>query len=214
MVSSMLYRRTAPLVLGFLLGLLMVLEYYVPTDAFRIAATSMRTWAVVIATIAIGFGLTNVVRIHYADIKSRRKGTWPFSVWMLVIIAVILVLGLTAGTQHVIYRFFFDNMFMLPYNTVVTFLCFSTFSAGYRAVKARSLEGILLLIGTVFVMMWYAPIGEILWSGFPTIGKWIYDVPSTGSMRAIMIGAAIGSAVLGIKTLIGLERGWLGRREE
>ena len=63
-------------------------------------------------------------------------------------------------------------------------------------------------------MMWYAPIGEIIWSGIPVIGNWMYYVAGVGTQRAFLIGVGIGAIAVGIKTLIGLERGWLGRRRE
>ena len=43
----------------------------------------------------------------------------------------------------------------------------------------------------------------------PAIGVWIQKVPNTGGMRGIIIGLAIGAIGMGIRTLIGRERGYL-----
>ena len=41
-------------------------------------------------------------------------------------------------------------------------------------------------------MLQVAPIGGAVWSGFPIIGQWIMDIPTTGGYRGIMITAAFG----------------------
>jgi hypothetical protein len=45
------------------------------------------------------------------------------------------------------------------------------------------------------------------------IGDWIMVVPNVATMRAIMICIVMGSVSLGLRTLLGMERGYLGREE-
>ncbi len=59
-------------------------------------------------------------------------------------------------------------------------------------------------------MLGKAPVGELMWSQFPTVSNWIFDVPTMVGQRAIMIGSAIGAFATALRILLGLERGHLG----
>ncbi|GAH30852.1 unnamed protein product, partial [marine sediment metagenome] len=39
--------------------------------------------------------------------------------------------------------------------------------------------------------------------------NWIFDVPNTATMRGVMMGAALGAIALAVRTLMGIERGYL-----
>jgi hypothetical protein len=77
-------------------------------------------------------------------------------------------------------------------------------------MRARSIESALLLITGVIVMLRNAPIGNVIWTGFPVIGSWLLDVPSVAGNRAVFIGVGIGTVLLGLRVLLGYERSYLG----
>jgi hypothetical protein len=207
--------RYIPLVFTFIVGIIIILNFVnnqIPI--ISTAANGLVQWAILLSTIALGVGLLNLLIIHFRNVVRRTPDIWYFSLWLIIITVATLIIGLGYGVDTKLYSTWFDNLFMYPYNTIVTYLGIVTFSSGYRFVRAKNIESLLLLLGTVFVMMWYAPIGEIIWSGIPIIGHWMYYVAGVGTQRAFLIGVGIGAISVGIKTLLGLERGWLGRRRE
>jgi hypothetical protein len=86
-------------------------------------------------------------------------------------------------------------------------------SAAYRAFRARNVEAFLMLASGIITMMMNAPIGEVIWRGFPIVGDWIMMVPNVAAQRAFLICVVVGTISLGIRTLLGMERGYLGREE-
>ena len=58
------------------------------------------------------------------------------------------------------------------------------------------------MAGAIAVMLKNAPIGAIIWQGFPGLGTWILDVPSTAVNRAILIGVGLGAIIYGVRRKI------------
>jgi len=71
-----------------------------------------------------------------------------------------------------------------------------------------------MLVSGIVVMLMNAPIGTIIWSGFPVVGSWIMKTPVVGAQRAFMITFVLGTVAIGVRTLLGMERGYLGREED
>ena len=92
-------------------------------------------------------------------------------------------------------------------------LAFWIASAAFRAFKARTLDATILLCVGIIVMLGNAPIGEIMWSQFPALRSWLMTVPAMAAVRALYIGAAIGGIAVGVRVLLGIERGHLGGGE-
>ncbi|MFH0848427.1 MAG: hypothetical protein V1857_02860 [archaeon] len=202
-----------PLAISFVVGILMIANYFTTSTLLKDVARNAQTWVVIISTIALALGVANLTVLHGRNIRSKGSN-WYLSSWLLFIMYLTIVLGVGLSTSNAFFRLIYDNLYLNPYNAVVTLLCFSTFAAGYRAFRIRSFETLAFLVCAAFVMLTLAPIGEILWDGIPVIGSWIMNIPSVGSMRGLMFGAAVGLIAVGIKTLLGIERGWLGRREK
>ena len=55
-----------------------------------------------------------------------------------------------------------------------------------------------------------APIGSLISDALPEITNWIIDVPNNAGRRAILIGAALGAIVTGLRVLLGMERQHVG----
>ena len=89
-------------------------------------------------------------------------------------------------------------------------LAFYVASASYRAFRARNLEATVLLGSAILVMLGATPVGGVIWSKFPVIQRWLIDIPNMTGQRALLIGAAVGSFVACLRTMLGIERGHLG----
>ena len=64
------------------------------------------------------------------------------------------------------------------------------------------------------MMLGNAPIGELLWSGFPNLKLWILAVPNNAARRGIVLGMFIGTVGVALRIFTGRERGYLGRVEQ
>jgi len=80
-----------------------------------------------------------------------------------------------------------------------------------RGFKIRSTDSAILAVSSIIMIMRNAPIGSLIWGGFPIIGDWILSVPTTGVFRGIIIGTGIGLIAMVIRTIMGKERSFYGR---
>jgi hypothetical protein len=61
------------------------------------------------------------------------------------------------------------------------------------------------------VILGNTPIFPAYFPGFFYTREWIFTAVVGGAYRGIRIGVGMGAVVLGIRTLLGLETGYLGR---
>lgn len=212
---SFLKVREIPVGITLVVGFLMVATYYfgAALPVVKSTSTIVQKWAVIVAAFALIIGLVNISRIHINHLMKKTKGQWMFSLWCLLLMYVMIVLGLVGTTKNPGYQWLYTYIFLPIDATMYSSLAFFICSAAYRSFRARNMESFLLLVSGTIVMLMNAPIGEIIWSGFPVVGDWIMKVPNVAAQRAIMICVVVGAVSLGIRTLLGMERGYLGREE-
>ncbi|MGI6627208.1 MAG: hypothetical protein ACOX4K_02535 [Bacillota bacterium] len=192
--------------IGFLCGLLMLLDYYFKAPLFKTMAQEIRSWAVVISAFAIGLGGVNLVLVHSSSIRKKQQ---PFFSGVLLIgLAVTIIVGLSLGIDSNPYVFLFDNIVVACGTTMYSMLAFYLGSASYRAFRARNAEAALLLLAAILVMMGRVPIGKIISPYLPVVSEWIMNIPNTAGQRGIMICSALGYLSISLRMLLGLERGY------
>jgi hypothetical protein len=114
------------------------------------------------------------------------------------------------GADGRVRTWIYDHVFAPCNATMFALLAFFIASAAFRAFRARSLEAGLLLGAAIVVLLARAPIGAQLSGWLPDLAQWILDVPSNGSRRAIMMGAAVAAIATSLRVILGLERSHLG----
>ena len=202
-------QKTIPKIITAVVALILIAEYFFNAQILTDISSLIQGWVVIIATMALGVGAVNLFIVHGRRIVNRSR-LWYLSIWLLLVMFTTSLLGIAVTTGGTEYRWLYDNVYLTAYNAVWTLLTFSSVSAAYRAFRVKNLQSTVLFIVTLLVFLKAAPIGEVLWPGFPVIGSWILDVPTMGSFRGIWIGIAIGAIILALRTILGMERGWLG----
>jgi hypothetical protein len=210
---SEVVRRQIPLAITFVAGVIMILEYYSPAQPFVDALDVVNTWRTIIAVV-VYVGTINLARLHIRNVTRRRPGQWYFSAWLVFAIVAFAVMGLAWGVDSTNYRWFVDNVNVACSSTLYASLAFYMAAGAYKVLKFRNLGTGLLLLSAFFVIVGNTPLFPAIWPGFAEIRNKIFDTFVVGSYRAIRIGVGLGGVALGIRTLFGLETGYLGRRGE
>ena len=112
--------------------------------------------------------------------------------------------------QGRVFNWLYDHVFYPCNATMFALLAFFIASAAFRAFRARNVESALLLGAAVLVMIGLVPMGRVISPFFPELADWIVDVPNNAGRRAILMGAALGAIVTGLRVILGLERSHLG----
>ncbi len=95
-------------------------------------------------------------------------------------------------------------------STVFSLNGFFIISAAYRTWRLRNWRAALLVGTAILVVLGRVGIGQAMWPALGPISDWIMTYPNAAGMRGIMIGAALGTISLGLRIILGIERGHLG----
>jgi len=212
-MSEIHKREIVYLVTAVVVGI-MFAEYFFVEGSWGVAE-DIRTWATIIANIALGLGAIRLLQSH-VNIIQRRRSTWAYSTMLIALFAIVLLSGLVGyiqtevATSNPLYSWVFEHPYTSLGQTLYAITGFYIFSAAYRAFRARNLDAALLLISGCLVMLTNAPVGEVIWSGFPVIGRWLLDQGQIPGMRSFLIVAAFGMLAYGFRALLGKEKGFYG----
>jgi hypothetical protein len=204
---AFLRRREIYIAITFIVGILMVFDFFLNIGFLNQSAATLRDWVVILSYFAIVVGMVNLYIFHSRKIMEKNS-QWGFSAWLILITSIVILIGVFSGVGHPVYSFLFKNVYGALGPSGYGIMAFFIASAAFRALRVRNIESLVLVTAVVFTLLYRAPVGGII-PFVPAIGVWIQKVPNTGGMRGIIIGLAIGAIGMGIRTLIGRERGYL-----
>ncbi len=204
-------RRTLPLAICLMMGILMMLQFFIPHPV-SIGFYDLTTkWIRIVSAFALVLGVGSLLLYHIDRLQRRRPG-WGYSIVTLAALLVTAVIGLGWGVKpgSPLQEVLFKNV-LVPLNaSMFAILAFYMASAAYRAFRARTKEAALLLIAAFIVMLGMVPVGAAIWGKLPEVAEWILSVPNMAAKRAILFGVALGAIATSLKVILGIERGWLG----
>ncbi len=230
-------RSKIPLLVAFFAGLIPIFSMYIP-KRFLSGDSGMSPrldqWLIIVAGFALLLGLTNVISNSYRKISRRDKG-WPYAIVLLAGLFIMGGFGIYGAISRqgtgflpngspTPFRWVETTVFQPLQSTIFALLAFFMASAAFRAFRARNTEATILLVAGAIVMTGRVPLLEFLAAPFPALhpaaaaasqfmGKateWIMDTPNGAAQSGIIIGAALGAASMGIRVILGIERGYLG----
>lgn len=210
-----------------LLALIMIFSTYFRIKPVQDFSSTLQAWTVTIVNFSAILGVVMILRQHKNRIVRRKPGdnSWMFSVWLIALTVFYLVLGIygvesslsATPTRDPTFSWIYNNAQVSLDSAVYSLLAFYITSASFRAFKARSKEAAVLLISAAVMMLYNAPAGSVIFgplaTQFNSFGEWLLNVPNMAAFRGIIIGAAVGAIALGIRVMVGRERGYLGAGE-
>ena len=206
-------KRKLPLAVCFIMGIVMIVQFFIPHPVSLEFASVIYRWVIVLTAFALVLAIGNLIRHHSYKIR-RKKEDWPYSIVTLAGMTGMAAIGLVWGVDpESLYQTIYLNVMAPLGATMFALLAYYMASAAYRAFRARSLEATLLLVSAFIVMIGFMPFGQYLHPRFPAFAEWVMRVPNMASQRGILIGVAFGSIATALKIILGIERSWLGGKE-
>lgn len=193
-------------------GGFMVVQYFVTADWMTTTYSAILSWMQIIFACALIVGIGAVIKNHLTRIK-RRPADRPYSLVLLVSVAVMSIAGFTGGIdQGSSFLWIFNHLQAPMQATVFSLLAFYVTSAAFRGFRARSTESMILIIAGLIVLIGRVPLGELITPHLPASADWIVNVPALAAKRAILIGIGLGMVATALKVIAGIERTYLGGR--
>ena len=212
-------KRELPLLMTAVIGLFMLLSFFVPHHLVSVPADFLQQCAVIVVAFGYVLGGANAVRVNLEGI-ARRQPDWPYKLVLVVTLAATVVVGLVEGRHWqdttTVSMFLYNQVYSPMQATMFALLAFFIASAAFRAFRVRTVEAGLLAVAALIVMLGRVPVGDQLTSWLPeqvrlgAMQDWIMNVPQNAAKRAILMGAALGVMATGLRVILGIERSYLG----
>ena len=82
-------RREIPLAITFLVGIFMIIDFFVPHTRVTSIALEMKQWGTIVIAASIYLGIGNLIRLHSKKI-ARRRPAWGYSIITLSVMAIMI----------------------------------------------------------------------------------------------------------------------------
>ena len=212
-MSDVLRRIEIPIALTIIATLLQVLPYYLDIPALSSAANTASNAVLIIVACATFVGVISILQVHGKRVQKQSEG-WYYSILVIAFTAIMAITGLPIpeiglSVNNSIYNWLFTNVQTPLGSTMYSIIAFFITSAAFRAFRAKNLESTIVLVAGTIMVLGNAPLVTNYIPIIADISLWIRTYPNMATMRGVMIGAALGSIALAVRTLMGIERGYL-----
>ncbi len=203
-------RRQIPLIITFVVGLLIVAQYFIPHWPFNQLFATLNTWYMIVLFFAVTLGIGNLIKLHARKVQRKNQG-WGYSLVLVGSLVTMSVAGIGWGLERgTLFYWLWQNIHIPMASTMFSLLAFFIASASYRAFRAHSIQATLLLAAAIIVMLGRIPVGPLIHERLPDLADWIMKYPNMAGQRAIMIGIALGTVSYCLRVILGIERTYLG----
>lgn len=195
-----------------IVGVIGVLDYFFAGPLTSIKNT-LGNWSIMIAAAAMGLGFINILISNGMKIKRTDDIKEKlYSSWTIIVMCITFVLG-TVGLRYPPFVWIFDNLYTGLAATFFSFAFLYMCSAAVRAFRFRNIQSSLLLVAAIIVLLGQMPVIRLTTNVFFNSRDWLLFAPSRAAYTAFRISLGLGFVQIGIRSMTGLERNWLGRLE-
>ena len=204
-------------------GLIVLIDFAGSVPTIDLLARILIDWAALLATLALVVGLLSVAGAHLQRVL-RRQPDWGYSLVLLLALLVVII----AGTLVPLTRP--DGSYTLPGSLVeqpirdvfravyeplaasfLALLAFFSLSAALRALRHRTADALVIIVVAGLVLA-LAALPQL--QGLPFVGEsigWVTGYVALAGARGLLLGAALGATVAGIRVLLGFDQPYLDR---
>ena len=215
-------KRLLAVLIAGVCGLIVLVDYIGGGGGFAVVATTLIDWAAIITAVALLLGIFSVIGSHLGRLRHRSTDAGYSVVLLFGMVAVIVAglffplpggggrLQLPSSLAELPIRIFFRAVYEPLAASLLALLAFFSLSAALRALRRGSGEATVIIVVAALVLIVQLPPVAVL-PGLGVAAQWLNDYVALAGARGLLIGAAIGAFVAGIRVLLGFDTPYLDR---
>ena len=198
-------KQILPFIIAIATGLLALIGFVVGSPAVNLLLDS----AAFLAALALLLGVVNLFWVHSHRLVTRRS---IYSLVLLVSMVGVLFLGFTDGRQAIGLAEAFNWVQRPLEAALASLLAFFLIGAILRLVQQRNDRWSRLFVATVIFILSVTVLASVRFVPASVsalafrIREFIDGLIVTAGMRGLLIGVALGTIMLSLRVLVGLER--------
>jgi hypothetical protein len=198
--------------------MIITINWFVDITPLKDLSNIILNFNTVMVAFMMGFAGINLLVIHTRRIQRNMSQGNMFDVFISALALGTLVIwtavGIFMGRSSDTYQWMYSNFNLPLSSTAYAATLFYLASATYRVIRARSTETTILVVVSIVVIMGNMPMFVTYIPALLTIKTWLADILVTSAYRAITIGVGLGGILMGVRTLLAMETGFLGAAED
>jgi hypothetical protein len=226
-----MFKRIVPTAIAAAVGVIVLTGYLLPRGlpaypVFAFLRDRLIQWAAIVAALAFILGFFNVLRVHLRRI-TRGKSNALYSSLLIITALISLALtliGLTAPLFHTAEtatlrqtlvtasNWWFQYVLSPLQASAAALIAFTLTLAGFRLLRGRKttrerLLAVLFLLAAVIVLIGTLPplFGPVA-GPLGYLKNLVMNVLTTAGVRGLLIGVALGTLLMGLRVITGLDR--------
>jgi hypothetical protein len=219
-------KRLIATVIAGAAGLIVLIDFAGAIPRIAVLARMLVDWAALLAALALLVGLLSVAASHFMRVL-RRKADWGYSLVLLVSMLLVILSGTVVGIWNRngeiavvtfpqssieqpirdLFRAFYQPLAA----SFLALLAFFGLSAALRALRGRTADALVIVIVAIVVLV-LAALPQA--AALPLVGEsvgWVSDYVALAGARGLLLGAALGAVVAGVRVLLGFDQPYLDR---
>lgn len=203
-------KRVLPAAIAIGVGVVTLASFFFDNTLLTVARLALTDWVVILAGLALLLGVLHLLLVNLRRIQNQSRG-WPYSLLVVMSAIFVLVLGLFEGPQA---AFEEDSLTQVMFNGVLVatqaslaglMVFFLIYAATQMPGRRSSLTSAGFLLVVLIVLVGWVPLSLVQGSFLPGLRDWLLRVPTTAGARGILLGVALGTVMVGLRVLVGVE---------
>ncbi len=206
--------RRLPLTALFIAATITIANYFLRGSAeLSTSARILNNWAVVLFAFALAVGVVQltVLRSRWVmnpKVSTRRRA---LSILFLIEMWIVVILGIVQGNRGAQFSWVSKYVYTTLSGGQYGMIGFYITLACYKTMKVRRWDIALFTIVCWIHLVANTPlVSYFIGFGWFNFSQWIYFWPSTAGGKALAMVAALGMVSVGVRGMLGMERGVLG----
>lgn len=202
-----IFTSIAPTIITGIAGFITLISFLPGMGTLRVPMVGI---AAIVAAVAIVMGLFHLLYVHMQRI--RRGGM--NAAYSIVLIAAalvtlaVLIIGRISGDQRFASLIIFDGVIVSTQSALGALVAVFLALAAFRMVqRRRSVGAVFFLVSALVVLITQVPLpGDNGIASFLAGVRILFDAITTGGMRGLLIGVALGTLATAFRVLFFIDR--------